>query len=493
MEENQKKLFDILPQDQVLEIIGESDRWVASLHIDSRTCRQESAFIALTGTASDGHLYITKAIEKGATTIICQTWPNEGFLQGITYVKVKNSRAVAGIMADRFYEQVSDQLMICGVTGTNGKTTVATLLYRLFTALGHTCGLISTVENRIGDEVIPATHTTPDVIQLHGLLYEMYSRGCSHVFMEVSSHAIVQDRIGGIRFTLAMFTNITQDHLDYHKTMENYIEAKKMFFDSLSKDAFALVNLDDKRGMVMVQNTRAQVKTLSLRTMADFKGVIMDNAITGLVMKFNGREVHAKLIGDFNAYNLLTVFGAAVLLGKPAEDVLTALSALTGPPGRFEQIVDPDSGTCGIVDYAHTPDALENVLDTIAKIKNKSSRIITVVGCGGDRDRTKRPIMAGIGCEKSDVLIITSDNPRSENPETILDEMEKGIPESQSDKVLRVTDRKAAIKTGVMMAKPGDIILVAGKGHETYQEIMGVKTPFDDKKFLTEFLIKSRE
>lgn len=486
-------MFDILPRDQVLEIHGDTDLWIESIHIDSRASGPQSVFIALPGTVTDGRLFIGKAIESGAVAVICQELPDMDKHEGVTFVRVKNARNAAGILADAFYENVSDKIKLCGVTGTNGKTTVVTLLHRLFSELGFTCGLISTVENKIGEQIIPATHTTPDVIQLHRLLYQMHAQGCTHVFMEVSSHAVVQERIGGLRFAVAMFTNMTQDHLDYHETMEKYIEAKKLFFDKLPQNAFALINTDDKRGPVMVQNTLASVKTYSLRNMADFKGMVMDNAITGLVMKINGKEAHCKLIGFFNAYNLLTVYGCAVLLDLQEEKVLTTLSGLNGPAGRFEQVLSPGSQTCGIVDYAHTPDALENVLDTIHKIKNKTSGIITVVGCGGDRDTTKRPLMARIASEKSDILILTSDNPRTEDPEAILDDMEKGIPSHLADKVLRISDRKAAIKTGVMMAKEGDVVLVAGKGHETYQEIMGVKTPFDDKKFLTEFLVKNRK
>lgn len=490
--ESKKKLFDILPQEDIAEVSGSLDREVVSLTIDSREVRENSVFFAFPGTVTDGHQFIGKAIASGAKTIICESFP-EVVSPEITYVRTKNVRNIAGKMADAFYGHVSDHLTLTGVTGTNGKTTVATLLYDLFTALGYTCGLISTVENKIGNKVFPSTHTTPDVIKLHSLLADMKNMGCSHVFMEVSSHAVVQERIGGLRFKAALFTNITQDHLDYHGTMENYINAKKLFFDQLLKGSYALVNIDDKRGRVMVQNTAADVKTYSLRTMADFKGAIIDNNIMGLLMKINGTEAFFKLIGDFNAYNLLCVYGTSVLLGESSVSVLTALSSLQGPAGRFEQVLDPVTKTCGIVDYAHTPDALDNVLDTIHKVKDKNVKVLSVVGCGGDRDKTKRPLMAGIAAEKSDTLIITSDNPRSEDPEAILDDMEAGITEQLMSKVLRITDRKTAIKTAVKLARAGDIILVAGKGHETYQEIMGVKTPFDDKKFLTEFLIKDRK
>lgn len=491
--EEKKKLFDILPREEDKEIIGESERWISSLAIDSRKCGKNSVFFAFPGTVADGRQFIKAAAQNGATVILCEEWPEDGFLPELTYVKVKNIRKVAGKMADAFYNHVSDQLQLVGVTGTNGKTTVTTLLYHLFTLAGNTCGLISTVENRIGDRVVPATHTTPDVISLHGLLREMADEGCTHVFMEVSSHAAVQQRIGGLRFRLAIFTNLTQDHLDYHGTMDNYIEAKKMFFDYMPKGSYALVNVDDKRGRVMVQNTKAVVKTYSLRTLADFKGLILDNSILGLVMKINGEEVHVKLIGDFNAYNLLAVYGASVLLGNQTDETLRILSALPGPAGRFEQIVHPETKTSGIVDYAHTPDALDNVLDTILKVRSGTARVISVVGCGGDRDKTKRPIMARIAAEKSDTVIFTSDNPRTEDPEAILDDMEKGITPELSNRTLRITDRKEAIKTAVKLARPGDIILVAGKGHETYQEIMGVKTPFDDKKFLIEFLVGNRD
>lgn len=485
-------MFDILPQEDIAEVSGTLDREVDSLTIDSRQVREDSVFFAFPGTLTHGHQFIGKAIASGAKTIICERFP-EVVAEDVTYIRTENVRKMAGKMADVFFGKVSDHLILTGVTGTNGKTTVATLLYDLFTALGYTCGLISTVENKIGNKVIPSTHTTPDVIQLHGLLAEMKNMGCSHVFMEVSSHAVVQERIGGLRFKAALFTNITQDHLDYHGTMENYIDAKKMFFDHLPKGSYALVNIDDKRGRVMVQNTLADIKTYSLRSMADFKGAIIDNNIMGLLMKINGTEAFFKLIGDFNAYNLLCVYGTAVLLDESPVSVLTALSSLNGPAGRFEQVLDPTTKTCGIVDYAHTPDALDNVLDTIHKVKDKKVNVISVVGCGGDRDKTKRPLMARIAAEKSDTLIITSDNPRTEDPEAILDDMEAGITGNLVSKVLRITDRKTAIKTAVKLAKAGDVVLIAGKGHETYQEIMGVKTPFDDKKFLTEFLIKNRE
>lgn len=487
-----KKLFDILPQGEFEEIIGSDNKEVTSITIDSRFCEEGSLFIAFQGVVADGHKFIGSAIKNGAKTIVCERFP-EAFEDGITYVKVSDIRVITGKMADRFYDSVSDKLTLIGVTGTNGKTTVATLLFDMFTAMGHQCGLISTVENRIHKKVVPSTHTTPDVISLHKLIHEMVLEGCTHVFMEVSSHAIVQERIGGLRFQAAIFTNISQDHLDYHETMDNYIKAKKQFFDALPKESFALVNIDDKRGKVMVQNTKAKVFTYSLRAMADFKGSILDNSILGLVMKINGEEAYFKLIGDFNAYNLLAVHGTAVLLGYPSGNVLTTLSGLSGPAGRFEQVVDQKTQKCGIVDYAHTPDALENVLATIKKVKKQKSRIITVVGCGGDRDKSKRAIMARIGVEKSDTLILTSDNPRTEDPEAILDDMQSGIPKEMESKMLRISDRKTAIKTAVMLAGNGDIILIAGKGHEKYQEIMGVKTPFDDKKFLTEFLIKNKE
>lgn len=488
----QKKLFDILPQGEIRKISGHQDREVSMLTIDSRKCTKDCLFLAFLGSVTDGHTYIKTAIEKGAGTIVCEKWPEE-ILEDITYVLVDDARKVAGLISDLFFDHVSDKIVLVGVTGTNGKTTVATLLFNLFVSLGHKCGLISTVENRIMDTVIPATHTTPDVIRLHSLLLQMSEAGCSHVFMEVSSHAVHQNRIGGLRFKVALFTNLTQDHLDYHVTMANYIKAKKMFFDHLDKNSFALVNIDDKQGRVMVQNTKASVSTYSLRAMADFKGIILDNSIFGLMMKINGEEAYFKLIGDFNAYNILAAYGTAVLLGKTPGETLTYLSGLSGPAGRFEQIVDAESGKCGIVDYAHTPDALENVLDTIKKVKKPVSKIITVVGCGGDRDKTKRPIMAKIAAELSDTLILTSDNPRTEDPESILDDMSKGISPEMETKTLRIADRKTAIKTAVMMAGHNDIILVAGKGHETYQEIMGVKTPFDDKLFLSEFLLKSRE
>ncbi|MFZ1703048.1 MAG: UDP-N-acetylmuramoyl-L-alanyl-D-glutamate--2,6-diaminopimelate ligase [Saprospiraceae bacterium] len=486
-----KKLFDILPLEEIKVILGKKDREITNLAIDSRFCESGCLFLAFRGSVVDGHQFINSAIEKGANVIVCENLPDQTFPH-VTYVQVANARKAAGFIANKYYGSISDRVIMVGVTGTNGKTTIATLLYNLFSSLGYTCGLISTVENIINGKVVPATHTTPDVIQLHKLLQTMEEAGCTHVFMEVSSHAVDQDRIGGLHFKVAIFSNISQDHLDYHKTMDRYIKAKKTFFDHLNKESYALINIDDKRGRVMVQNTLARIKTYSLRTMADYKGNIIDNNIIGLMMKINGQEAYFKLIGDFNAYNILAVYGTALILGQPIQQVLTILSGIQGPAGRFEQIIDPISQKCGIVDYAHTPDAVENVLLTIKAVKKPASKIFTVVGCGGDRDKTKRPIMARIAVDNSDVLILTSDNPRTEDPEKILDDMQAGISNELAHRCLRITDRKSAIQTAVMMAGNGDVVLVAGKGHETYQEIMGVKTPFDDKKLLSEFLLSSK-
>lgn len=402
---------------------------------------------------------------------------------GVTYIKVASSGEAAARMAVEFYNHPSAEVKLVGVTGTNGKTTIATLLFKLFRQLGYSCGLISTVQNQIDDTIIPATHTTPDAISLNALLRNMVDQGCSYVFMECSSHAIHQHRITGLQFAGALFSNITHDHLDYHKTFDEYIRVKKKFFDDLSADAFAISNADDKRGEVMLQNTNATKYLYSLKTMAAFKGKILENALTGLVMTINDQEVHFRLIGTFNAYNLLAVYGAAVCLGVESSEVLTALSMLTGAEGRFDYIISANN-IIGIVDYAHTPDALENVLSTIKKLRKGYEQIITVVGCGGDRDKTKRPVMAQAACDWSDRVILTSDNPRTEDPEAILRDMEAGLSSAAKRKYITLVDRKQAIEEAVRMAKPEDIILVAGKGHEKYQDINGVKHPFDDKEVL---------
>jgi UDP-N-acetylmuramoyl-L-alanyl-D-glutamate--2,6-diaminopimelate ligase len=478
-------LSEILYKVAITSVVGNPDVDIPELHTDSRTVTPGSAFIAIRGTHSDGHEFIASAIEKKAAAIICEELP-ANFAEGVIYVGVKNSAEALGIMAANFYRHPSEKLKLVGVTGTNGKTTIATILYKLFTGLGYTSGLISTVENRIGDRVIPSTHTTPDALQLNALLKEMVDAGCTYAFMEVSSHAIHQKRIAGVRFEGGIFSNITHDHLDYHKTFDEYIRVKKSFFDNLPASAFALSNADEKRGAVMLQNTGAKKKYYALKTMADFKGKILENNLSGLVMNIDDVEVHFRLIGEFNAYNLLAVYGAAMLLGEDKQQILTILSRLQGAEGRFDYIRSANEGIMGIVDYAHTPDALENVLSTIVKLRKGGENIITVVGCGGDRDKTKRPVMAEVAVKHSDRVILTSDNPRSEDPGQIIRDMETGLNTAGKRKAISITDRREAIKTAINLALPGDIILVAGKGHEKYQEINGVKHDFDDKKVLKE-------
>ncbi|WP_298713701.1 UDP-N-acetylmuramoyl-L-alanyl-D-glutamate--2,6-diaminopimelate ligase [Chitinophaga sp.] len=482
-----KTLRDILYQVQILDVHGNNDIAIHALHIDSRQVKAGDVFIAIRGVAADGHAYISKAVAQGAAAVVCEALP-EVTAPDVCYVLVGSSHQAAGIMAGNFYDNPSRKLKLVGVTGTNGKTTVATLLFRLYTAMGHHCGLLSTVQNQIGERIVPATHTTPDPIHLNALLAEMVNEGCDYAFMEVSSHAIHQQRIAGLQFAGGIFTNITHDHLDYHKTFDEYIRVKKSFFDNLPASAFALTNLDDKRGNVMLQNTKARKATYSLRTMAEFKGKILENNLTGLVMQIGAKDVHFRLIGEFNAYNLLAVFGAAVLLGDDKDTVLAALSNLQGAEGRFDYIVSKNERIIGIVDYAHTPDALLNVLATIKNLRQGHEQIITVVGCGGDRDTTKRPVMGEVAAEHSDKAIFTSDNPRSEDAAAIIREMEAGVNVTQRKKTLSITDRHEAIKTAVSLAKPEDIILIAGKGHEKYQEIHGVKHPFDDKQVLRELL-----
>jgi len=455
------------------------------LCIDSRCVLPGNAFIANKGTLTDGHAFIETAISKGASTIICEYLP-EVIPDGITFVQLKDTAAVTGIIAAAYYDFPTADMKVVGITGTNGKTTVATLLYKLYEGMGYTCGLVSTVQNHIHQTVVPATHTTPDPITLQSLFPQMADAGCTHVFMEVSSHAIHQHRIAGIEFSGGVFTNITHDHLDYHKTFDEYLRVKKSFFDRLPPTAFALTNADDKRGMVMLQNSKADpLATYSLRMPATVKGKVLENLLTGLVMTVDGIETHFRLIGTFNAYNLLAVYGTATLLGADKMEVLAVLSSLTGAQGRFETYLSPNDKVLGIVDYAHTPDALLNVLATINQLRTYGQRLITVTGCGGDRDRSKRPLMAAAACEHSDQAILTSDNPRSEDPESILNEMEEGLNTAQKRKRLRITDRREAIRTACALAQPGDIILVAGKGHETYQDIKGVKHHFDDREELT--------
>ena len=477
-------LQNILYKVRLQQVVGSTATNVSSIAIDSRKVEKDSVFVAINGVQSNGHLFIDKAIEAGAIAIVCETIPSI-IQENITYIEVKDASEAVALMAHQFYGEPSRKVKLVGVTGTNGKTTIATLLFKLFNQLGYSCGLISTVQNQIGTTIIPATHTTPDAVSLNKLLAEMVNEGCTHVFIECSSHAIHQKRIAGLQFTGALFSNITHDHLDYHKTFDEYIKVKKKFFDDLPSTAFAITNADDKRGMVMLQNTNAKKYAYSLKTMADFKGKILDNALTGLQMIVNEIEVHFRLIGEFNAYNLMAVYGAALCLGEDKYQVLTALSMLTGAEGRFDYIISSQQ-IIGIIDYAHTPDALENVLSTIKKLRKGYEQIITVVGCGGDRDKTKRPIMAQTACNLSDKVILTSDNPRSEEISDILKDMETGLDSAAKRKYISISDRKEAIKTAVSLAKEEDIILIAGKGHEKYQDIKGTKYPFDDKAVLLE-------
>ncbi len=483
-------LRDVLYKVAIRSITGSTDAEVKDIQIDSRKVKSGSVFVAVKGVVVDGHQFIDKAIENGAAVVVYEAIPASqspaGSKDGIIYVQVENSAAAAGYTAHNFFGQPSEQLKIVGVTGTNGKTTIATLLYKLFTALGYRCGLLSTVDNHIGDKMVPATHTTPDAISLNQLLKQMVDEGCTHVFMEVSSHAIHQHRITGLQFAGGIFSNITHDHLDYHKTFDEYIRVKKSFFDSLSSSAFSISNVDDKRGEVMLQNTNAKKYFYSLKTLADFKGKILENSLTGLVMTINDQEVHFRLIGEFNAYNLLAVYGTAISMGEDKQEVLRCLSVLTGAEGRFDYMVSAKEKVIVIVDYAHTPDALLNVLATIKKLKKGFEQVITVVGCGGDRDRTKRPVMAAAACEHSDKAIFTSDNPRNEDPAQIIKDMEEGLPVAYKRKYISIVDRREAIKTAISLAKPEDIVLIAGKGHEKYQEIKGVKNHFDDKEVVRE-------
>lgn len=479
-----KQLRDILHKVALVQVHGQTDLDVQALHLDSRKVHPGSVFIAVAGVQVDGHQFIDKAVALGATAIICEQLPST-LHESATYVQVRNSHEATGVMAHNFYDEPSAKLQLVGVTGTNGKTTIATLLFNLFSELGYSCGLVSTVQNKIGQSIIPATHTTPDAIQLNALLAEMVSAGCTHAFMECSSHAIDQKRIAGLHFKGALFSNITHDHLDYHKTFDNYIKAKKAFFDGLTSDAFALSNADDKRGTVMLQNTKASKHYYGLKNMAEFKGKILENNLTGLTMLVGATEVSFGLIGTFNAYNLLAVYGAATLLGEKREEVLRVLSMIKGAEGRFDYVISPGR-VIAIIDYAHTPDALENVLATINQLRNNGGQIISVIGCGGDRDRTKRPEMAAAAALLSDRVILTSDNPRSEDPTQIIKEMETGLDSAGRKKTISIVDRKEAIKTAISLADSGDIVLVAGKGHEKYQEISGVKTHFDDHEVVGE-------
>ncbi|MGJ1445602.1 UDP-N-acetylmuramoyl-L-alanyl-D-glutamate--2,6-diaminopimelate ligase [Sphingobacterium spiritivorum] len=476
------KLKDILHAIPVQEVVGQLDVEVTSLCFDSRQANEGSLFVAVRGVHTDGHLFVEKAIQQGCTLIMVEEMPEEKN-EGITYMMVADTAYALGIAAGNFYGNPSRELKLVGVTGTNGKTTIATLLFNLFTALGYHVGLLSTVQNQIGDRIIPATHTTPDPVALNALLRDMVDEGCDYCFMEVSSHAVVQQRIAGLRFAGGIFSNITHDHLDFHKTFDNYIKAKKKFFDDLDRFAFALTNGDEKNGSVMLQNTFAHKKTYGLKGVADFKAKIIESHFDGMLLNIEGHEVWVKLVGEFNAYNILAVYGAAILLEQETVKVLTALSQITGAEGRFEAIISKN-GVIGIVDYAHTPDAVANVLSTINNLRKKEQQIITVLGCGGDRDKTKRPEMAEVAAKMSDKVIITSDNPRTEDPVQIIKDMEPGIPADRKKNVFSITDRREAIRAACHLAQPGDIVLVAGKGHEKYQDINGVKHHFDDREEL---------
>ena len=478
------KLKEIISGIHVVETIGDTDKDIQAIHIDSRKIEPGHLFVAVKGTQTDGHVYIDKAIEKGASAIVCETLPGN-LHKNIIYIKVENTEDCVGKLATAFYGNPTSKMELIGVTGTNGKTTIATLLYHMFRKFGYKVGLISTVCNYIDDEAIPTEHTTPDPITLNKLLGRMADEGCKYAFMEVSSHSVAQKRIGGLRFAGGIFTNLTRDHLDYHGTVDNYLKAKKTFFDHLPKQAFALVNVDDKNGMVMAQNTKAKICTYSLRSICDFKGKVLEDGFEGMLLDINNVEVNVQFVGRFNASNLLAVYGTACLLGKKPEEVLLALSILRPVSGRFDALRSP-RGYSAIVDYAHTPDALTNVLNTIQEVLNGRGNIITVVGAGGNRDKGKRPIMAQEAAKQSDKVIITSDNPRFEEPQDIINDMLAGLSKEDMRKVVSIVDRKEAIKTACMLAQPGDAILVAGKGHENYQDIKGVKYHFDDKEIIRE-------
>ena len=478
-------LKDILYKVSLIATNGNMERRVSDVVFDSRKVIENAAFIAVKGTQVDGHDFIPLALEKGATAIICEQIP-DSLAEGITYIQVVDSAKALGIMAANFYGNPSDKIKVVAVTGTNGKTTTVTLLHQLFVRMGYSTGLLSTVENKINEEVIPSTHTTPDAVSVQALLRKMVDAGCTHCFMEASSHAIVQERIAGLKLAGAVFTNITHDHLDYHGTFDEYIKAKKKLFDELPKDAFALVNGDDKRGSVMVQNCRGTLQTFGLKSAADFKAKILSNTIEGLELEMNGRLIWFRMSGYFNAYNLMGVLGTAVLLGEDEDEVLRELSAIKGAKGRFDRI--SIGGITAIVDYAHTPDALDNVLKTINAFRTGNEQLITVVGCGGNRDKTKRPTMAKIAVSESTKAIFTSDNPRFEEPAEILKDMQAGVGPTDFRKTLTIEDRREAIKTALLLCQKGDIVLIAGKGHEDYQEIKGVKHHFDDAEVVTELL-----
>ena len=479
------KLKELLKNVKPICIIGSDDIDITGVNIDSRKIETGHLFVAIKGTQTDGHKFIPKALELGASAVLCEDIPEEK-VAGVTYVQVESTESAVGPVATVFFGEPSKKLKLVGVTGTNGKTTIATLLYNMFRKFGHKCGLLSTVCNYIEGEAIPADHTTPDPIELNHLLSKMVEAGCEYAFMECSSHAIAQKRIGGLDFAGGIFTNLTRDHLDYHKTFENYRDAKKAFFDGLSKDAFAITNADDKNGSVMVQNCKAKIKTYSTRSMADFRARIIECHFEGMYLEIDGREVGVQFIGKFNVSNLLAVYGAAVMLGKKPEDILLILSTLKSVAGRLEPIRSKE-GVTAIVDYAHTPDALENVLNAIHEVLDgKGGQVITVCGAGGNRDKGKRPLMAQEAAKQSDRVIITSDNPRFEEPQDIINDMLEGLNAQQKKKTISIVDRKEAIRTATMMANKGDVILIAGKGHEDYQEIKGVKHHFDDREIVRE-------
>ena len=479
------RLSELLKYVKPITIVGNDEVDITGVNIDSRKIEMGHLFVAIKGTQTDGHRFIPKALELGAVAVLCEDMPEEP-AAGVTYVQVTSTEAAVGPVATVFYGEPSKHLKLVGVTGTNGKTTIATLLYNMFRKFGHKCGLLSTVCNYIEGEAIPADHTTPDPIELNKLLHQMVEAGCEYAFMECSSHAIAQQRIGGLTFAGGLFTNLTRDHLDYHKTFENYRDAKKAFFDGLSKEAFAITNADDKNGSVMVQNCKAQVKTYSVQRMSDFRGRIIECHFEGMYLEINGQEVGVQFIGKFNVSNLLAVYGAAVMLGKKPEDILVVLSTLKSVAGRLEPIRS-EEGVTAIVDYAHTPDALENVLNAIHEVmEGKQGKIITVCGAGGNRDKGKRPLMAQEAAKQSNRVIITSDNPRFEEPQDIINDMLAGLDQKQMKKVVSIVDRKEAIRTACMMAEKGDVILIAGKGHEDYQEIKGVKHHFDDREVVRE-------
>ncbi|MGL4851325.1 MAG: UDP-N-acetylmuramoyl-L-alanyl-D-glutamate--2,6-diaminopimelate ligase [Phocaeicola sp.] len=476
------KLELIIQSISTNKVVGNANPEVHGIQIDSRLIKEGDMFVAIKGTQADGHNYIEKAIEKGALTILCEEIPTELHPE-VTYIAVANSEKIIGEVATQFYGNPSKKLKLVGVTGTNGKTTIATLLYKTFRKLGHKVGLISTVCNIIDGEIIPTEHTTPDPITLNQLLAKMVEKGCDYAFMEVSSHAIAQNRIGGLTYAGGVFSNLTRDHLDYHLTVENYLKAKKKFFDELPKGSFALTNLDDRNGLVMTQNSQAKVATYSLRSLSDYKGKVLEDSFEGMLLEMNHTEVHLQFIGRFNAYNLLAVYGAACLLGEKPEEVLVVLSTLRPVAGRFDSLRSPRGYTV-IVDYAHTPDALENVLDAIQEVLHGKGNVITVVGAGGNRDKGKRPLMAQESAKKSQRVIITSDNPRFEEPQDIINDMLAGLDNESRKHVISIADRKEAIRTACMFAQAGDVVLIAGKGHENYQDIKGVKHHFDDKEIV---------